>query len=628
MDRNSLIGLLLIGGILLIYTFYFAPTRAPKDTKTTDTTHVTSSSPSTQDTTTDTAAPVAQNEQNKTSTNKDTLTTDGDSTSQLAQFKQSHGPFAQVAYKAQQLDSASQYFTIENDNIAVTFSKKGGKIANVQIKGYHTYNKDSLVLFRQDSTQFGFTFYVNNRPIYTNDLYFTTASKPFTISGEDEKSLKLRCQVGPEKYIEYIYTLKGNSHSIDYQCNFVGFQDMIPSNKKYLTLTWLAQLRSLEKGKDQESRYTTLYYKYKVDDEVTYVSDDKAEVNAKLDWVSFKHQFFNSSLINKQTFQAGSEVKAQTSPKEANYLKELSAELIVPYNHKKNTQYQMEFYFSPNKYNQLASKNLYLEEIIPLGWGVFSWINKYFIIPFFNFLNAFIANYGIIILIMTILIKTLLMPLTYKSYKSMAKMKVIKPELEELKEKYKDKPQKFSQAQLKLFRKAGVNPLGGCLPMLLQMPILVAMYRFFPASLELRQENFLWANDLSTYDSIAALPFNIPFYGDHISLFALLMAVSMLAYTRMNSQMTSGAGGGQMKMMQYFMPIFMLFIFNSFAAALTYYFLLSNLFSFGQQYFMKKFLISDEQVHKQIQQSKKKPKKKSKFQKKLEQMTRQAKNKN
>jgi YidC/Oxa1 family membrane protein insertase len=624
MDRNSLIGLLLIGIILIMFTIYNAPTQ--KQQTGSDTTRV---EQTTQQTTPDTTTfttqdtPTTPSQQTQTATSDTSTIEKADTSVEQQRLQQKKGIFADAILKAQQLDSAEQFVKVENQQFELTFSKKGGKLVNVRIKNYSTYHGDSLILFNQDSSRFGYTFYVDNKPINTGNLYFEPSASELEVGKEEERQIKFRSQIDDDKYLEHIYTITGEGHQVDYQFNFVGFDDVLPKNANYLTLNWETQLRSLEKGKYQENTYTTLYYKYSVDDDVTYQTDGSAEVNNKLEWIAYNHQFFNTTLIREDGFLEGSKVSARKLPEESPHLKTFQSQLYLPYRHKKETQYNMQFYIGPNHYNQLAGLNNYLEEIIPLGWAIFGWINKYFIIPFFNFLNSYVVSYGIIIFLMTIIIKSLLMPLTYKSYLSMAKMKVIKPELEELKEKYKDKPQKFSQAQLKLFRKAGVNPLGGCLPMLLQMPILVAMYRFFPASIELRQESFLWAEDLSTYDSIMELPFSIPFYGDHISLFTLLMAVSMLAYTRMNSQMTSGAGpgGGQMKMMQYFMPVFMLFIFNSFSAALTYYFLLSNLFSFGQQYFMKKFLISDEQVHKSIEQQKKKPKKKSKLQKKLEQMT-------
>jgi YidC/Oxa1 family membrane protein insertase len=277
----------------------------------------------------------------------------------------------------------------------------------------------------------------------------------------------------------------------------------------------------------------------------------------------------------------------------------------------------MSFYFAPNHYQTLKSYELGMEKLVPLGWGIFGWVNKFLVIPIFNFLNQFDLNYGIIILILTIVIKLMLLPLTYKAYLSTAKMKVLKPEVEEIQAKHKEDPMKSQQEMMAMYRKAGVNPLGGCLPMLLQMPILIAMFRFFPASIELRQESFLWADDLSTYDSILNLPFTIPFYGDHVSLFTILMTVSTIIYTHMNMQMT--AQNPQMKWIMYLMPVMFLGIFNNFSSGLSYYYFLANVISFGQQYLFK-LAVNEDAIHAKIQENKKKPQTKSKFQQKLEQM--------
>jgi YidC/Oxa1 family membrane protein insertase len=277
----------------------------------------------------------------------------------------------------------------------------------------------------------------------------------------------------------------------------------------------------------------------------------------------------------------------------------------------------MHFYFGPNHYQILKSQGHNLEKQIPLGWGIFGWVNRFIVIPIFNFLNGFNWSYGIIILILTIAIKLLLLPLTFKAYLSQAKMKVLKPEVDEIQGKFKEEPMKLQQEMMALYRKAGVSPLGGCLPMLLQMPILIAMFRFFPQSIELRQQSFLWATDLSTYDSILDLSFTIPFYGDHVSLFTLLMTVSTLLITKVNSssQMTNP----QMKWMMYLMPIVFLGVFNSYSAGLSYYYFLANMISIGQQYLFRSFVNEDE-IHRKIQENKKKPTKKSKFQQRLEKM--------
>jgi YidC/Oxa1 family membrane protein insertase len=288
--------------------------------------------------------------------------------------------------------------------------------------------------------------------------------------------------------------------------------------------------------------------------------------------------------------------------------------------HQSNESIPLQIYFGPNHYETLSAYNMELERMIPLGWGIFRWVNKYAVIPIFNWLDNSITNYGIIILIMTLIIKMVLAPFTLKAYKSQAKMKVLKPEIDKINEKHKDKdPMKAQQETMALYKKTGVNPLGGCIPMLLQMPILFALFRFFPASIELRQKSFLWADDLSSYDSVLNLPFEIPFYGDHVSLFTLLMTVSTILYTRMNSQM-SGPQMAQMKWMMYLMPIMFLGFFNNYAAGLSYYYFLANMVTFGQQFVMRKYFIDEAAILTQMENNKKKPVKKSKFQKRLEEM--------
>ena len=297
----------------------------------------------------------------------------------------------------------------------------------------------------------------------------------------------------------------------------------------------------------------------------------------------------------------------------------LTAAFSLPYDRKPVQTYNMRFYFGPNNYQDLKKiDNLHLEKLIPLGWGIFGWVNQFLVIPTFHFLDGFNMNYGLIILILTILVRIIILPLTYGSFKSQAKMKVLQPEMAEINEKFGSDPMKKQQETMALYRKAGVNPLGGCIPGLLQLPILIAMFRFFPSSIELRQQSFLWAHDLSTYDSILDLPFHIPAYGSHVSLFTLLMTVSTIIYTKMNMQMTA-ATNPQMKWMMYLMPILFLGFFNNYSAGLSYYYFLSNVFGFGQQYLFKAFLDEDK-IHAQIQENKKKPVKKSNFQARLEQM--------
>ncbi len=441
-------------------------------------------------------------------------------------------------------------------------------------------------------------------------------------------------QLGPKQYMEQKYTFKGNSYQIDYEVNFINLDQYLAPSSESVQLTWKQNLRQLERSMTSSRRYSALYYKY-LNEDLEHLSQSGSasyEIDKPLKWISYKQQFFNTTLIAKEKLFEKAELKS-TTEQESKFVKKLKSTIELPLEQGKDNYYSMKLYIGPNKYDKLAKVSKGLEGVIPLGpdFFLFSWvsvINKWLIIPIFDFLNGYFTNFGIIILILTLFIKTILFPLTYRSFKSMAKMKVIQPEIQELKEKYGDDQQKFGTEQWKLFQKAGVNPLGGCLPMLLQMPILIGMYYFFPSSIELRQESFLWAQDLSTYDSIINLGFTIPLYGDHVSLFTLLMFVSSILYAATNPQMSGGSGPqAQMKWMPYIFPFMLLFIFNSFPAALTYYYFLANMITYGQQFIIKRFIISEEQIHEQIQEKKKQPAKKSNFQQKLEDIAKQQQNK-
>ena len=301
---------------------------------------------------------------------------------------------------------------------------------------------------------------------------------------------------------------------------------------------------------------------------------------------------------------------------------EYATDLVLPIKHTASETYGMDFYFGPNHFQTLKTFDLGLEKQVPLGWGIFGWVNRFIVIKTFNWLDSFNLNYGLIIFILTLIFKVILFPLTYKSYLSAAKMKVLKPEIDELKAKYEKEPQKIQAEQMKLFQKAGVNPLGGCFPLLLQFPILIALFNFFPSSIELRQQPFLWADDLSSYDSILDLPFTIPFYGAHVSLFTLLMTVSTIIYTRMNNQITGATG--QMKYIGYIMPLVFLPVLNSYSSALSYYYFLANMITFAQQWAVRRFVIDEEAIHRKMQENKKKPVKRSKFQERLESMSKAA----
>ena len=533
-----------------------------------------------------------------------------DTTAQNESYQRAFGIFAPSA------TGSDEDVVIENDLIKLSISPKGGRIVSAILKDYQTTDSLPLNLIDRDSSAFNITFFSEgNRIINTQDLYFQSIDKT-------ENSVVMRMMASNGGYLEYVYQLNAGDYMMDFKVNTVDLDDIIPSNRNDLELKWSVNLPSTEKSIENERMYSTVYFKY-LNDEVDYLSetkDDEESLSGKAQWIGLKHQFFSSVLISNDGFEKPISVKTTTKEGSTQFVKNLEVEASLAYNHNSKESIPLQFYFGPNHYETLSSYNMDLERMIPLGWGIFRWVNKYAVIPIFNWLDNSITNYGIIILIMTFIIKMALAPFTLKAYKSQAKMKVLKPEIDKINEKHKDKdPMKAQQATMALYKKAGVNPLGGCVPMLLQMPILFALFRFFPASIELRQKSFLWATDLSTYDSVLDLPFEIPFYGDHVSLFTLLMTISTLLYTRMNSQM-SGPQMAQMKWMMYLMPIMFLGFFNNYASGLSYYYFLANMVTFGQQFVMRKYFIDETAILAQIESNKKKPVKKSKFQKRLEDM--------
>ncbi|MEO6167782.1 MAG: membrane protein insertase YidC [Chitinophagales bacterium] len=520
--------------------------------------------------------------------------------------------------------TAEELFSIENELMKVMLSNKGGKVVSVELKKYKTYDQQPLILFDEKNTFFNYAFFTGTTQVGTNDILFTTIGKPFSVGKSDSNTVVFRAYATANRYIEQRYTLKGNSYLLNYQFNMVGMDSVIRNNNPDINLEWSTNFSHTEKDVEMEKNYSSIYFRYWEDDVDNISEHETGDINApgKLQWVSFKQHFFNATLISKEPFAQGN-FSTQSEPG-SDYVKKMSAQLVIPFdNSKQQVSYPMQFYFGPNNYQDLKRLGDYdLEQIIPLGAGLFgaisSPINKFFIIPLFNFLNNYVANYGLIILIMTVLLRIILFPLNYRSFLSAAKMRVLKPEIDELKEKYKEDQTRFGQEQLKLFRSGGVNPLGGCIPALLQLPILAAMYTFFPLSIELRQQSLWWTKDLSTYDSVLNLGFAIPFYGDHVSLWTIIMTITSILFAIYNNQLSGVTG--QMKYMAYIFPVMLLGIFNNLPAALTYYYSLSNVVAFGQQYIIKNYIIDEDAIHRKIQENKKKPVKKSKLQEKLENM--------
>ena len=606
MDKNSIIGLSIIGLLIVGYSIYTQPSKeelAAAKHKQDSIAALQQVVQATHDSIKAVQIPAQNVLDSSVAIPNDSLI--------ASQEKQQFGDFYQAATGTEQI------LTLENSKIKVEVSSRGGRIHAIELKDYKSWEGKPVRLFSSDSSVFSLTLSAQNRIINTSELFFQASG-----STGNKKSVTMRLPAGDNKYIEYVYSLEEDSYLVDYKINVVGLQDIISQNAGYINLDWKDQLAREEQSLESERQASTVYYRFAEEDVdfISYTKDEKQSLKTKVKWISFKQHFFNVTLIAENSFD--SPVVETYTNTDKNYVKSMSASFALPYERKQVQSYNMRFYAGPNHYQTLKKiDDLNLEKLIPLGWGIFGWVNKYLVIPTFNFLNSFDINYGIIILLLTILVRIILLPLTYGSFKSQAKMKVLQPEMAEINEKFKDDAMKKQQEVMGLYKKAGVNPLGGCIPGLLQLPILIAMFRFFPASIELRQEPFLWAHDLSTYDSILNLPFKIPFYGDHVSLFTLLMTVSTLIYTRMNMQMST-AMNPQMKWMMYLMPILFLGFFNNYSAGLSYYYFLSNIFGFGQQYLFKAF-IDEDAIHRQIQENKKKPVKKSGFQARLEQMAKE-----
>jgi YidC/Oxa1 family membrane protein insertase len=538
-----------------------------------------------------------------------------------------------------------KFYTVENNLIKITLTNKGGKIYSVELKDYQTHDSLPLVLFDGPETIFGLNFFARNRSIKTDDLFFTPLFEEDSVVIEgtqvregnkgkikynqdhqvDQQSLHFRLEVEPGKFLEYIYTIEYNSFIIDYDIRMEGMKDYIASNQSYLNFSWAVDVPRQERAsRFGEERYTNINYKF-FEDEVDNLSSnksDKKDLSTRLKWIAFKQLFFNSTIIAEESFP-NAYVRSEFYEENEKYLANFNADIAIPYQGTDSEIFNMKFFFGPNHYQTLRQYDVDLERLVYLGYAIVRPVNRYLIIPVFNFLRQYIDNFGIIILLLTIFIKTILFPFTYKSYKSQAKMRVLKPEMDEINKKFgKDKPMEKQQATMALYKKVGVNPMGGCLPMLLQFPILVAMFFFFPTSIELRQKSFLWAHDLSTYDSILDLPFTIPFYGDHVSLFCLLMTITTIISTKLNQQATTSQGMPGMKTMMYMMPVMFLFILNNYSSGLSYYYFLANLITIGQTYIIRSS-IDEEKIRMQLQINKKKPVKKSKFQKRLEEAAKQ-----
>lgn len=534
-------------------------------------------------------------------------------------------------YITEQLNIAAngtqEYYTLENDKIIAKISNKGGAIKSVELKDFKTYDDKPLYLFKEEDSEFNLSFFTN-QATNTSTFFFKNLGEATVIAQNpgDSLSMVLRLDIDSVSSIDYIYSIKQGSNLVDFKIKLNNTQNYISAAQNFLSLEWSNLSPQQERGFSYENTYTTVAYMFPGDgslEELSMSDASKSEdVQTKLKWVNFKQQFFSSIFIAKDDFLNG-DLSYETFKEGSGDIKRFSAKLSIPYTIA-TQEYDFSFFFGPNDYSELKKYDLGFEKIVPLGWGIFGWVNRFIVIPTFNFLSEYMSNYGLIILLLTILFKIILFPFTFKSYVSMAKMRLIKPEVDALGEKFpkKEDAMKKQQAMMDLYRRAGVNPMGGCLPMLLQLPIIIALFKFFPASIELRQEPFLWATDLSSYDSILQLPFTIPFYGDHVSLFALLMGASLIISTKINMQNNAASSQqlpGMNFMMTYVMPIFLIVWFNSMSSGLCYYYFISNIITIGQTYIIRLF-VDDKKLHEQMKNTAKKPRKKTKWQTKYEEM--------
>lgn len=528
---------------------------------------------------------------------------------------------------AQFLNGENKLTVLENDQMRVTFASKGGCVQKVELKNFLNDNytpPTNVVLFDENTNKFNFTLTTTEQRINTADLNFQTM-------GVTDTTVTMALPLAKGVDWQIRYTLVPDIYMVKMEVIQNGIAAVIPPSSTTVSFAWSQEMGRNEVGRTFEERNSSLEYKF-VDESPEELKSDKSDnkdLKGRIQWVGFKNQFFSSVVIPRQYFTAA-EVVSNPLKDSRRFVKDMSMTSTLPYNSEDGSPLAFDFYFGPNNYPLLSSidkklspkdDNLDLNDLVPLGWTLFRWINKWIIIPIFTFLGNHIANYGIVILVLTLIIKLILFPFTYKSFVSQAKMRLLAPEIKEINDKYpgQENAMKRQQETMALYSRAGASPFSGCLPMLLQMPIYIALFTFFPSAIELRGQSFLWVHDLSAPDYICTLPFTIPFYGNHVSLFCLLMTITNIGYmyiTMQNNPSQNSMPG--MKAMMYVMPVMFLFIFNDYAAGLSYYYFLSLLITIIQTYVIRHFIIDEEKVRRQMLENAKKPRKKSGFMARLE----------
>ena len=557
MDKNRLIGLTLISIILIVYTHFWGPKPTP-------------------------VQPQVQN-------NQAPQEATSSSSSQAPSTKSTtiHGALGQAS------PATAQEVVLENKDIKVILSTQGGKVKEVVLKHYQDHQQQPLVLLDEQSSAMGFSFIANKQEINTGELFFETTAHDQYVEENVVGKATFTLSLGEDRCIRQVFSLPSQGYTLNHEWEIVGLEKYL--DKGGIDFVWHDRIRRVEKDIQACRSKSTINY-YLADRSFKHLKENASKQEAQtipdpIQWLAIKQRFFTAGIIPEEAFLSGS-IALTPTPQSATTVKEAQVRLALPpADPQQARKGKFTFYFGPNDYQILQRVTQGFSKNLSLGWPIVKWINQFLIIPVFAFLEQYISNYGVIILLLVVLIKLLLLPLSYKSYLAMAEMKVLKPALDALKAKHGNDLQKMQMEQVKLYREMGISPLSGCVPVLLQMPILLAMFNFFPNAIELRQKTFLWAHDLSTYDAIINLPFSIPGYGSHVSLFTLLMTASTVLYTWSNNQMS--APQGPMKTMSYLVPITFMFVLNSFPAALSFYYFVANLITFGQQALIKKFVDED-----------------------------------
>lgn len=613
-DFKSIIGFVLISGILMWMMYSNQPT--PEELKEKEKQE---------------QAKKEQEEKQDVVASPATASIESDSISK-EKAKAALGTFA---YSATLPTAKEEVIEIKNDVLSLKIANKGGYIVDATVLGYDKFTKNSnqpVKIIKDNNAKFDLALNTtDNRLLHTSDLFF----EPKVSKEGENQVVTMQLKAGPTQFLEYRYVLKPGEYMLDFSIRSQGLENVINTTKP-VDLEWQLKTYRNEKSISYENRYTELVFEYEGGkDDYLNAARDSEDTAEEVTYIAFKQHMFTSILLTDTPFKSAKFVSdnlVDDEEKDTIFTKNFIAQ--VPLEVKNGAiNYNMNWYYGPAKYQILNDYDRNLDEIMPLGWGIFGWINRYIFIPVFGLISSIGIGYGFAIIIFTILVRIAMSPVTYKSYVSQAKMKVLRPEIAELNEKYKDNAMKKQQETMKLYSKAGVNPMAGCLPALMQMPVFYALFQFFPSMFDLRQKSFLWANDLSSYDSIYELPFHIPLYGSHVSLFPILASIAIFFYMRMTTgdqQMSAPTQEGMpdmskiMKIMIYISPLMMLFFFNNYASGLSLYYFISNLITIGIMLVIKNYIVKEDKIHAQIQENKSKPKTESKFQRKMREMMEQA----